>query len=45
MGRITYEGKKVQTQVKNNAGGTVVFNEKLTFQKAVDRHVIKVKCQ
>lgn len=35
---------RVYWKVKNNAGGTVEFNEKLSISKSKDKHMIKVLC-
>jgi hypothetical protein len=41
--RVTYEGKTMKTTVKANAGGTVAFDETLSFSKQKDRHIIKAR--
>ena len=41
--RVTYEGKTMKTAVKANAGGTVAFDETLSFTKQKDRHIIKAR--
>lgn len=33
----------MQTTVKANAGGTVAFDETLSFSKRKDRHIIKAR--
>jgi len=43
FGSITYEGKATKTKVKNNAGGSVEFDETLSFSKKVDKHVITAR--
>ena len=41
-GRLTVGKKSVKTQVKNNAGGSAVFDETLVFDKPQGDHIVKV---
>ena len=40
--RLTVGKKSLKTQVKNNAGGSAVFDETLVFDKPQGGHIVKV---